>query len=159
MGKYVTINSQQHLKTLLSENTYVFIDFTAVWCPPCRMIAPIFEKLADANTRDGKFVFAKVDVDEQAAVAQEYGITAMPTFILLKDGKVAQSIRGANPPAINTLVTATAQEVEKIVAAEEKANAAQDAPKEEVQKKEGEGEETVSGSYTMSSNASWKMAL
>jgi thioredoxin 1 len=146
MGKYLTISSPQHLKTVLAENKYVFIDFTAVWCPPCRLIAPVFEKLAAANTRDGKFAFAKVDVDDQAEIAREYGITAMPTFILLEDGKVAQSIRGAHPPTITTLVTATAQKVEKLVAAEEKANAAK---KEEPQKTEGE-EQTVSGSYTMS---------
>jgi len=148
MGKYVTINSQQHLKTVLSENKYVFVDFWATWCPPCKMIAPLFEKFASANTQEGKFVFAKVDVDEQSEIAKEYGITAMPTFLLLKDGKVAQSIRGANAPAITTLVKSTAQEVEKLVAAEEKA--------QEAQKKE---EETVSGSYTMSSNSNWKMSL
>jgi len=154
MGKYVTITSPQHLEKVLSDNKYVLIDFWATWCPPCKMIAPLFEKSADANTRDGKFVFAKVDVDEQPDIAQKYGITAMPTFLLLKDGQVAQSIRGANPPAINTLVTATARDVEALVKAEEKAAAA----KEET-KKDGAEEQTVSGSYTMSSNSNWKMAL
>jgi thioredoxin 1 len=156
MGKYVTITNPQHLQKVLGENKYVFIDFWATWCPPCKMIAPLFEKSADANTRDGKFVFAKVDVDEQPDIAQQYGITAMPTFLLLKDGKVAQSIRGANPPAITTLVTATAREVDALVKAEEKAAAVK---KEEEQKKEGVEEQTVSGSYTMSSNSNWKMAL
>jgi thioredoxin 1 len=156
MGKYLTISSPQHLKTTLSENKYVLIDFTAVWCPPCRMIAPIFEKLADANTRDGKFAFAKVDVDDQPEIAQQYGITAMPTFILLENGEVAKTIRGPTPPALTALVTSTAKEVEKLVAAEEKAQEAQEAQKDA--KKDVE-EQTVSGSYTVSSNPSWKMAL
>jgi len=155
MGKYVTISSPQHLQKVLDGNKYVFIDFWATWCPPCKMIAPLFEKSANANTRDGKFAFAKVDVDDQPDIAQQYGITAMPTFLLLKDGEVAQSIRGANPPAITKLVTATAREVEALVKAKEKATPA----KEEEKKNEGKEEETVSGSYTMSSNSNWKMAL
>jgi thioredoxin 1 len=150
MAKYIVINSQQHLQSVLSQNKYVFIDFWATWCPPCKMIAPIFEQLASANTREGKFVFAKVDVDEQNAIAQEYGITAMPTFVLVKDGKAIQSIRGANPPAIKALVTSTSQDVEKLETAEKKA--------QEAEKNEGE-ETTVSGDYSMTSNSNWRMAL
>jgi thioredoxin 1 len=155
MGKYHTINSPASLEKLAADNKFVFIDFTATWCPPCKMVAPVFEKHAETNTRDGKFAFAKVDVDDQSEVAQKYGITAMPTFILLKDGKVTKSIRGVGIPEIAALVKATAREVEALVQAEKNTTV----PKDEPAKTEGKEEQTVSGSYTMSSNSSWKMAL
>ena len=59
------------------------IDFYATWCGPCKMIAPQIEEMS--NTMDN-IVFLKVDVDEAEDVAQEYNITAMPTFLFIKNG-------------------------------------------------------------------------
>jgi thioredoxin 1 len=62
----------------------VVIDFFATWCGPCKMIAPQIEEMS--NSMDD-VVFLKVDVDEAEDVAQEYNITAMPTFVFLKKSK------------------------------------------------------------------------
>ncbi|KAF2731884.1 thioredoxin-domain-containing protein [Polyplosphaeria fusca] len=74
-------------------------------CPPCKGIAPLFEKLASDETTNGKLVFAKVDVDKQSAIAKRYGISAMPTFLLLERTEVKKAVRGADGRAIKSLVT------------------------------------------------------
>eukprot|EP00961_Rhodomonas_salina_P119274 1604986-Rhodomonas_salina.1 len=79
----------------------MFIDFTATWCGPCKRIGPVFEELAEKN--DGA-VFYKVDVDENEAVSQKFGITAMPTFHALKKGvKVAECV-GADPGKLEAMI-------------------------------------------------------
>ncbi|KAH3675089.1 hypothetical protein WICMUC_002921 [Wickerhamomyces mucosus] len=70
------------------------IDFYATWCGPCKAISPILEKF-NQDYKDVQFL--KVDVDESNDIAQEYGITAMPTFILFKEGEAIGKIVGANP--------------------------------------------------------------
>lgn len=151
MSKPVHITSNSQFKSLLSSNTYVLVDMTASWCGPCRTIAPVFEQLSTANSKDGQFAFVKVDVDEQPDIAQEYGISAMPTFLLIKNGEVEQSVRGANPPAIKALVSKASADVAKI---------ADEAGKQkDTEAAAAEDQETVSGSYTVSSNPSWRMAL
>jgi thioredoxin 1 len=155
MSKPVHVSSPTQLDELLSSTTYVLIDFTASWCPPCRMIAPIFEQLSMSNSKSGSLAFAKVDVDEQREVTQKYSISAMPTFVLVKNGETVQTVRGANPPAIQGLVKTAVDDVQKTDAA--KATSADSA---ENKTEEGTGDEkTVSGSYTMSSNANWKTSI
>ncbi|MDR1745258.1 MAG: thioredoxin [Planctomycetota bacterium] len=68
------------------------VDFWAPWCPPCRMQGPIVEKLADSF--DGKAVIAKVNVDEQANAAAKYGVSNIPTLVILKDGKEVKRFVG-----------------------------------------------------------------
>ncbi|KAJ6794776.1 thioredoxin H1 [Iris pallida] len=70
----------------------VVVDFTATWCGPCRMMAPIFAELAK---KFADVVFLKVDVDELKDVATEWEIEAMPTFLFVKDGKIVDKIVGA----------------------------------------------------------------
>ncbi|XP_042405692.1 thioredoxin H1-like [Zingiber officinale] len=70
----------------------VVIDFTASWCGPCRMIAPIF---ADLAMKFPNVIFLKVDIDELKTVAQDWAIDAMPTFVFLKEGTIVDKIVGA----------------------------------------------------------------
>ncbi|KAM3506297.1 hypothetical protein MY11210_007599 [Beauveria gryllotalpidicola] len=114
--QYATSLAQ--LEQFLAENTYVVVDFFATWCPPCKAITPVFEKLADKHAVPGSFAFVKVNVDEAADAAQKYGITAMPTFLFFKDGKQVMvhgqlDIKGANPPAL----TAAADKIGGLAAA------------------------------------------
>ena len=73
------------------------IDFTADWCPPCRMLGPHIDALARELT--GSVVVAKVDVDEQPGIAGRYGVMSLPTLLFFRDVKVVDRIVGALPPA------------------------------------------------------------
>jgi hypothetical protein len=64
------------------------------------MIAPTFESLATKHAKPGRVAFCKVDVDAQGDVARQYGVRAMPTFLVLRAGAVVDTIQGANPPAL-----------------------------------------------------------
>jgi thioredoxin 1 len=73
----------------------VMIDFWAVWCGPCRMIAPIVEEMS--GEYEGKAVIGKVDVDSNPNVAMKYGIRNIPTVLFVKNGEVADKQVGAAP--------------------------------------------------------------
>jgi thioredoxin 1 len=73
----------------------VLVDFWAVWCGPCKAIAPVVDSLA--ATYAGKLKVAKVNVDENGATPSRYGIRGIPTLLLFKDGKVADQIVGYVP--------------------------------------------------------------
>lgn len=99
------ITSSSELQQLFNKTTYVAIDFTATWCGPCKVISPIFANLAKKHGIAGTLAFAKVDVDQCSDIAQQYRISAMPTFMFFKDGKqVAVNgqamIRGADPKSL-----------------------------------------------------------
>jgi thiol-disulfide isomerase/thioredoxin len=68
------------------------------------MIAPTFESLSTKYSKPKKITFCKVDVDNQQAVAQMYSVRAMPTFLVLHNGSVVQTVQGANPPALAAAV-------------------------------------------------------
>jgi len=75
----------------------VLYDFFATWCGPCRMQTPIIEELA--KELDGAVEIKKVDVDENIALAQKYGIQVVPTLIIESDGKVVQRLEGVTDGA------------------------------------------------------------
>ncbi|KAK6441306.1 hypothetical protein LTR95_002474 [Oleoguttula sp. CCFEE 5521] len=107
------ITSPSHLRTITSSNSYTIIDFYADWCGPCKVISPIFEQLAAQESKTGRLAFVKVDVDAQREVAANYGISAMPTFLVLKGSSVKETVRGANATALRTAVLSAAADAAK----------------------------------------------
>lgn len=80
---------------VLKSDVPVLVDFWAVWCGPCKMIAPTVEELA--NEYQGKLKVGKVDVDHNQQVAMKFGIRSIPTLLVFKGGKVVEQIVGAVP--------------------------------------------------------------
>ncbi|MCA9814507.1 MAG: thioredoxin, partial [Cyanobacteria bacterium HKST-UBA01] len=77
---------------VLKSKQPVFIDFYAEWCRPCKMLAPTVEELS--GEYQGKVKFVKVDIDKAPSVAQMYGITAVPTMIIINKGKKVKAMTG-----------------------------------------------------------------
>eukprot|EP00276_Gloeochaete_wittrockiana_P008541 CAMPEP_0184643256 /NCGR_PEP_ID=MMETSP0308-20130426/58_1 /TAXON_ID=38269 /ORGANISM="Gloeochaete witrockiana, Strain SAG 46.84" /LENGTH=113 /DNA_ID=CAMNT_0027071051 /DNA_START=103 /DNA_END=444 /DNA_ORIENTATION=+ len=94
--KVIHVSSKEEFDKIIAEagdNKVVAIDFFAEWCGPCKMISPKFKAMSNEFTN---IIFLKVDVDQLEAVALQYGITAMPTFIFIKGGKKLEEFKGAN---------------------------------------------------------------
>ena len=84
---------------VLSSSKPVLVDFWAEWCGPCRMVSPILDEIAGEH--GDKITIVKVNVDEEPALAQQYGITSIPAMQVFLDGEVVKSIIGAKPkPAL-----------------------------------------------------------
>ncbi|KAL5640200.1 hypothetical protein ACGC1H_007469 [Rhizoctonia solani] len=98
-----------HLKSMVAHDELIannpdkviVIDFHATWCGPCHQIAPKYEALANSVQ---ECIFTKVDVDEAEDIARHYKISAMPTFKVIQSGEEIDSVRGANPQALETML-------------------------------------------------------
>ncbi|KAL9271977.1 Thioredoxin H2-like protein [Drosera capensis] len=83
---------QLHYNSSKSTNQLLVVDFSATWCGPCKFIEPAYRAMAERFT---DVSFAKIDVDELPEVAQEFGVQAMPTFVLMKLGREVDRVTGA----------------------------------------------------------------
>jgi thioredoxin 1 len=88
----VVVTQENFAEEVLQSTTPVLVDFWAEWCGPCKMITPILGELADEY--EGRVKITKVNIDEQQALAAEYGIRAIPTLLLFDKGQVADQIVG-----------------------------------------------------------------
>lgn len=94
----VNINShEQFEQTVLKAEQLTLVDFYADWCGPCKAITPILNELASDYAN--QLNIAKVDVDQQASLASHYQIRSIPTLLLVKDGKVMESLTGVQSKA------------------------------------------------------------
>lgn len=100
--KYVTEADFQ--QEVISAQTPVLVDFTADWCQPCKMIAPIVEQLA--GEWDGKVKVVKLDADQNPDIMMQYGVMGIPTLMLFKGGEVRERMTGFLPKTkIEDIVT------------------------------------------------------
>ncbi|MCC6129984.1 MAG: thioredoxin [Acidobacteria bacterium] len=96
-GNVVEITESNFDSVVLKSDKPVLVDFWAVWCGPCRQVAPVVEALAGKWA--GKVVVGKLNVDDHGAIAERFGIMSIPTLMLFKGGEVVERIVGAMPQA------------------------------------------------------------
>ncbi|KAJ9155611.1 Thioredoxin-like protein [Pleurostoma richardsiae] len=100
----VNIGSSAQWRQILSSSSVVVTDFYADWCGPCKVIAPTFETLSTKYSKPKRITFCKVNVDNQQEIASQYGVRAMPTFLIFRSGSVIDTIQGADPSALTAAV-------------------------------------------------------
>ena len=103
MNEPVHITDAAFEKAVLKSSLPVIVDFWAPWCGPCKMVAPILDKIAKEQA--GKLIVAKVNTDENSEWAMKYGVQGIPTMLFIANGKVIKTQVGAMPePMLRQMV-------------------------------------------------------
>lgn len=87
----IDVTSSNFEKEILNSDKTVLLDFWATWCGPCQMIAPTVHEIADERA---DILVGKVNVDDQGALAQQFGIVSIPTLIVMKNGQIVNKAVG-----------------------------------------------------------------
>ncbi|MBV9258012.1 MAG: thioredoxin [Ktedonobacteraceae bacterium] len=107
------VSDQDFEQSVLNSTLPVIVDFTADWCPPCRVLAPLYARLSD--TYKGKLRFAEMDIDQNPLVSGRMGIQGVPTLILFVGGRAVGRIVGPHPgrlqPSIERLLVEASTQV------------------------------------------------
>lgn len=93
--KPIVVDDNNFQTEVIKSELPVLVDFWAIWCGPCKMIAPVIEELA--KEYDGKLKVAKIDVDSNPQTSMQYGIRSIPTLFIFKGGQVVEQMVGALP--------------------------------------------------------------
>lgn len=111
----IHVSDKEFQEKVLQSEIPVLVDFWAPWCGPCRMVAPVLDKLAEEYA--GKILVAKVNTDEDPQWAMQYGVQGIPTMLVVHNGEVIREQVGAVPePYIRALVDEVLQIAEATLA-------------------------------------------
>ncbi|MEO1374116.1 MAG: thioredoxin [Cyanobacteria bacterium J06635_10] len=91
----VTTVPESDFETLLKSENLLVVDFTATWCGPCRLVAPLMEQLSDEYKETIKVV--KIDVDKDKPLAKKYEVRTIPAVLYFKNGELVETIKGVSP--------------------------------------------------------------
>lgn len=90
----IKINKNNFEKEIMKSEKKVLLDFYADWCGPCRMVSPLVDEIANENSQ---YLVGKINVDQEPELAQTFGVSSIPTLVVMEDGKIVSQSVGAMP--------------------------------------------------------------